>query len=90
MRLLTVGGLGIALMPDVVVRSDVERGALVRVLPAYALRGAALHLVSVPLRHVPVRVKLLRDFLLVEIPKRLADTPCAVEAPAARRARKAG
>jgi DNA-binding transcriptional LysR family regulator len=86
-RLLTVGGLGVALMPDVAVRTDVERGTLVRVLPAYALRGAAVHLVSVPLRHVPVRVKLLRDFLIAEIPKRLAGTPCAVEAPAARRPR---
>jgi DNA-binding transcriptional LysR family regulator len=71
-RLLTLGGLGIALMPDAAVRPDVARGALVRVLPAYALRAAPLHLVSVPLRHVPTRVKLLRDFLLREIPKRLA------------------
>lgn len=78
-RLLTLSGLGIALMPDAVVWTDVERGALVRVLPTYALRGAALHLVSMPLRHVPARVKLLRDFLLREIPKRLAGTPCAVD-----------
>lgn len=79
-RLLTLAGLGIALMPDMVVLADVERGTLVRVLPAYHLRGAPVHLVSVPLRHVPMRVKLLRDFLLREIPKRLAGTPCAVGA----------
>ena len=78
-RQLAIAGVGIALMPNTVVRGDVERGALVRVLPAYALRGAPFHLVSVPLRHVPVRVKLLRDFLLREIPKRLAGTPCAVD-----------
>jgi DNA-binding transcriptional LysR family regulator len=78
-RLLTLGGLGIALMPDAAVWTDLERGALTRVLPGYALRGAALHLVSVPLRHVPTRVKLLRDFLLREIPKRLSGTSCAVE-----------
>jgi DNA-binding transcriptional LysR family regulator len=77
-RLLTLGGLGIALLPDAAVLTDLARGALVRVLPAYALRGTALHLVSVPLRHVPTRVKLLRDFLLREIPKRLSGTPCAV------------
>lgn len=65
-------------MPDAVVRADLQQGALVRVLPAYALRGSPVHLVSVPLRHVPTRVKLLRDFLLREIPKRLAGTPCAV------------
>jgi DNA-binding transcriptional LysR family regulator len=76
-RLLTRAGAGIALIPDAVVRGDIERGALVRVLPSYGLRGQPAHLVSVPLRHVPVRVKLLRDFLLREIPRRLAGTPCA-------------
>ncbi len=86
-RLLTVAGLGVAVMPDMAVRTDVERGTLVRVLPAYALRGTAIHLVSVPLRHVPSRVKLLRDYLLAEIPKRLAGTPCAL--PTAQRPRGA-
>jgi DNA-binding transcriptional LysR family regulator len=81
-RLLALAGLGIALMPDLPVRNDVERGALVRVLPAYGLRGAPVHLVSPPLRHTPVRVKLLRDFLLHEIAKRLAGTPCAASAAA--------
>jgi DNA-binding transcriptional LysR family regulator len=87
-RLLTVGGLGVAIMPDMAVRTDVERGTLVRLLPAYALRGTAIHLVSVPLRHIPVRVKLLRDYLLLEIPKRLAGTPCALAGarPSAARA----
>jgi DNA-binding transcriptional LysR family regulator len=89
-RLLTVRGLGIALMPDAAVWTDVERGTLVRVLPAYALRAAPLHLVSVPLRHVPTRVKLLRDFLLREIPKRLAGTPCAVETTRPTRASGGG
>ncbi len=85
-RQLTLAGVGIALMPDVAVQPELERGALVRVLPAYALRGAPVNLVSVPLRHVPVRVKLLRDFLLRELPKRLAGTPCAVDSPAPRSA----
>jgi DNA-binding transcriptional LysR family regulator len=83
-RLFALAGAGVALMPDVAVRTEVERGALVRVLPAYALRDAPVHLVSPPLRHVPARVTLLRDFLLSEIAKRLAGTPCAV--PAGQRA----
>jgi DNA-binding transcriptional LysR family regulator len=87
-RLLTMAGVGIALMPDVAVRAEVESGALVRVLPSYALRGAPLHLVSAPLRHVPARVALLRDFLLREIPRRLAGTPCAVEQAAPARVRR--
>ena len=87
-RLLTLAGAGVALMPDSAARTDVERGALVRVLPSYALRDAPVHIVSAPLRHVPARVTLLRDFLLREIPRRLAGTPCASEAapPAERRA----
>ena len=76
-RHLTLAGVGIALMSETVVRADVESCALVRLLPAHALRGTPYHVVSVPRRHVPTRVKLLRDFLLREIPKRLAGTPCA-------------
>jgi DNA-binding transcriptional LysR family regulator len=89
-RLLTLAGAGVALMPDSAVRTDVERGALVRVLPSYALRDAPVHVVSAPLRHVPARVTLLRDFLLRELPRRLAGTPCAVEAASTgeRRARR--
>ncbi|HVX93769.1 MAG TPA: LysR substrate-binding domain-containing protein [Polyangia bacterium] len=62
--------------------------AVVRVLPAYGLRGEPFHLVPVPLRHVPVRVKLLREFLLREIPRRLAGTPCAVDERPPERARR--
>jgi DNA-binding transcriptional LysR family regulator len=75
-RLLTRAGLGIALMPIVVVREDLQRGELVRVFPAYAVRGSALYLVSAPLRHVPTRVTLLRDYLVREISARFAKTPC--------------
>ena len=78
-RLLALAGAGIALLPDVHAHGDLARGALARVLPRYGLRGEPVHLVSVPLRHVPLRVKLLRDFLLREIPRRLAGTPCAVD-----------
>ena len=78
-RQLALAGAGIALLPDMLVHADVERGALAQVLPRYGLRGEPLHVVSVPLRHVPLRVKLLRDFLLREIPLRLAGTPCAVD-----------
>jgi DNA-binding transcriptional LysR family regulator len=84
-RLLALAGGGIALLPELVAQGDIEQGTLVRVLPSYGLRGEPVHLVSVPLRHVPLRVKLLRDFLLREIPKRLAGTPCAISAASAAR-----
>jgi DNA-binding transcriptional LysR family regulator len=88
-RLLTISALGIALLPDMLVGADIQRGALVRVLPGYARRGEALHLVSAPLRHVPARVTLLRDFLMREITARLAGTPCAVDAPPPPKAKRA-
>jgi DNA-binding transcriptional LysR family regulator len=78
-RLLTLSGVGIALMPDMLVSADVQRGALVRVLPRYAMRGAVAYLVSAPLRHVPARVTLLRDFLMRGVTARLAGTACAVD-----------
>jgi hypothetical protein len=70
-----------------VVLADVAAGTLVRVLPAYALRGTALSVVSPPLRHVPARVTLLRDFLVRELSTRVAGTPCALDAAASPQGR---
>ena len=84
-RLLTLAGLGIALMPNVAVLADLAAGTLVRVLPAYALRGTALSMVSPPLRHVPARVTLLRDFLVQR-----AERPGGGHALRARYVRAAG
>jgi DNA-binding transcriptional LysR family regulator len=64
---LAVLGLGIALLPEVACEPEVARGALVRLLPAYALRGGAVYIVSPPLRYVPARVALLRDHLIQEL-----------------------
>jgi len=82
-RHLCLSGLGVALMPLMVVRLDLERGTLVRLLPGYGTKGAALHLVSPPLLHVPTRVKLLREHLLREVAARVSGTPCEVTADAA-------
>jgi DNA-binding transcriptional LysR family regulator len=70
LRHLILAGQGIGLVPDLAA-PELELGKLVRVLPAYAQRGAILYLVSPPLRLVPTRVTLLRDFLLQELPSRL-------------------
>jgi DNA-binding transcriptional LysR family regulator len=81
-RHLCMAGLGVALMPLIVVRADVERGTLVRVLPGHASKGAAVYVVSPPLLHMPVRVRLMREHLLREIAASVAGTPCAVTADA--------
>lgn len=73
-RLLALSGAGIALASEFSVQSDVADGKLTRVLPGYAQQGAALYIVSPPLRLVPSRVTLLRDHLIRELPRRL-DAP---------------
>ena len=80
---LAVKGLGIALLPEVSCEPEVASGALVRLLPAYALRGGAVQIVSPPLRYVPARVALLRDHLIREL------TP-VLQLAGAGRARAAG
>jgi DNA-binding transcriptional LysR family regulator len=77
-RALAISGVGVALMPDEIGRETLEDGTLARVLPDYAARGNAVSVVSPPLRHVPTRVTLLRNFLVKEIPAMLVGTPCAI------------
>lgn len=59
-----VAGLGVVLMPWYLGAAELERGALVRVLPEHAAPGAPLHLVYPSARQVPQRVALFRDYLL--------------------------
>ena len=68
-RLLALAGLGIALVPDLAAQADLAQGKLTRVLPGYAQQGAALYVVSPPLRLVPSRVTLLRDHLAARAPR---------------------
>ncbi len=64
---LVRAGAGIGLLPD----SNVADAALTRVLPAYALRGGAIYVLSPPLRHLPARVALFREHLVAELPRAL-------------------
>jgi DNA-binding transcriptional LysR family regulator len=57
-------GGGVALLPLFLAARDVATGALVRVLPEFALGGAPLYLVSRPLKPLPPRVAVLRAWLL--------------------------
>lgn len=64
---MVVAGLGLGLLPDLLGEADDAPGPLVRVLPAYAVRSGALHVVTPPLRHLPARVILFRDHLIAEL-----------------------
>jgi len=55
-------GLGIALLPEFYVSEGLNDGSLTRVLPEWT-SGFPLSVVMPPTRHVPVRVRLLVDFL---------------------------
>jgi DNA-binding transcriptional LysR family regulator len=57
-------GLGLGILPTFLARQDVTSGTLVRVLPRWSQRGAALHFVHPHAEHVPRKVAAFRDFLL--------------------------
>lgn len=57
-------GLGLILVPDFEVASDLEQGDLVRVLPSWKFDDAALHLVFPPRTHVLGRVRAFADFVV--------------------------
>jgi DNA-binding transcriptional LysR family regulator len=64
-----LAGAGLGMLSQEIVRKDVGAGRLVRVLPAYGLRGAGLYLVWPSQRLLPARVTLVRDFLIDELTK---------------------
>jgi DNA-binding transcriptional LysR family regulator len=63
-RAATLSGAGVAALPRLVAADDVAAGRLVRVLPAYVLRGAALYVVYAAARTLPAKISVFRDFVL--------------------------
>lgn len=64
---LCIAGVGIGLVPLLMVEEALGRGALVPVLPQYQQQGAALHVLHPASRQLPRRVRLFRDFLYEEL-----------------------
>jgi len=62
-RAAVLAGGGIALLPRLTCAKDEAAGRLVRVLPAFAARGAGLYVVYPSAAHVPARVTAFRDFV---------------------------
>ena len=73
-------GYGILAMPDFEAAPDVHQGSLVRVLPAWRIDAATLHLVFPPRRHVLTRVRAFADF----VAERFKDPPWRCDASSAR------
>lgn len=62
-REAAVQGQGITLQPDFLIRDDLVKGQLVEVLPGWHSRTLGIHAVYPSRRHLPVKVRLLIEYL---------------------------
>lgn len=69
LRAAVLAGLGIALLPESVVRADVASGAIVQVLPAWTLPLGVFHIVFPTRRGLLPSVRAFIDFLAERMPK---------------------
>jgi DNA-binding transcriptional LysR family regulator len=58
-----IGGMGVVCEPDFLLNAAVERGQLVRLLPAYAAGGGDIWAVYPSRRHLSLKVRLFVDFI---------------------------
>ncbi|MES2439149.1 MAG: LysR family transcriptional regulator [Verrucomicrobiota bacterium] len=61
-REAVLSGLGVAVLPDWMIREDLSAGRLVRVLPEWSARDLPVHVVYAGHRLLPVRVSAFIDF----------------------------
>ena len=69
MRTAVLAGLGIALLPESVIRADVDSGKLEQVLPAWTLPLGVFHLVFPTRRGLLPSVRAFIDFLAERMPR---------------------
>jgi DNA-binding transcriptional LysR family regulator len=75
LREAIVAGAGIGPLPWFIARQAVEAGRLLRVLPAYGLRGATVYFVYPPQRPVPRKTAALHAFLADHAPALMLAPP---------------
>ena len=63
LRELARQGSGVALLPEWLVRDDLESGTLVDALPAYRFPQQNVYALYVATRHVPQKVRAWVDFM---------------------------
>ena len=68
LRAAVLAGLGVARLPETVVREDLKRGTLVRVLPAWSSPQGVLHVVFPSRRGLLPAVRAFIDFLAQRLP----------------------
>ncbi|MGJ8516279.1 LysR family transcriptional regulator [Carnimonas bestiolae] len=59
-----VGGLGVAMLPEMMVKQLLDEGKLVRVLPEYKPEVLGIHAVYISRNHMSVTLRTLLDFLV--------------------------
>jgi DNA-binding transcriptional LysR family regulator len=70
-REAVLGGLGVALLPDWLIRDDIRSGRLVRILPHWRVEDLPLHVAYAAQRVLPVRVRSFADFAVAHLSKLL-------------------
>jgi DNA-binding transcriptional LysR family regulator len=63
LRKATIAGLGIALLPNAIIRQDLQAGLLVAVLPQYRRTGYGLHVLYPSRRYLPLAVSAFIDLV---------------------------
>ncbi|GAB3258571.1 LysR family transcriptional regulator [Chitinimonas naiadis] len=62
-------GVGVAVLPDYMIRTDLEKGELLELLPDWRLPRAGIYAVYPRARYLPAKVRALIDFLQAELGK---------------------
>jgi DNA-binding transcriptional LysR family regulator len=63
-RAAALDNQGIILQPDFIVGPDLERGALVELMPEYRSIELGIHVVYATRKHLPLKTRRLVDFLV--------------------------
>lgn len=87
LREAALAELGIALLPELVVRADLASGALVHVMPSVLGGDARLSVVYAERELVPPQVRAFVDAVVAWAPAGLAEPPPACDAPKHARGR---
>ena len=67
LRDAVLAGLGVALLPEWLVRNALDAGKLVSLLPEYTFAQQGIYAVYPDARHVPAKVRTFIDFMRVRV-----------------------
>lgn len=86
LRRAALAGAGVAMLPTYYVSQPLQRGELIRVLPAHEPEPLGVHAVYLSRRHQPLALRLLVDFLATRFGHSVPPWDAALSAPSFTRA----